>query len=101
MLPDKDEGRDVCDASISMPVSSSKDPKRLKVLIGSSWPFAFLSPFPFFFKVLVAFAEGRDAAGFLNSAVCTHAPATFTFPAMAVRLGAEDPDLARSVGTRG
>uniref|UniRef100_UPI003AF7CB02 hypothetical protein n=1 Tax=Thiolapillus sp. TaxID=2017437 RepID=UPI003AF7CB02 len=36
-----------------------------------------------------------------NSAVCTHAPATFTFPAMAVRLGAEVPDLAPSVGTRG
>ncbi|WP_293654030.1 hypothetical protein, partial [Thiolapillus sp.] len=44
---------------------------------------------------------GRDAAGFNNSAACTHAPATFTFPAMALRLGAEVLDLAPSVGTRG
>ena len=44
---------------------------------------------------------GRDAAGFNNSAACTHAPVTFIFPAMALRLGAEVLDLAPSVGTRG
>ncbi|WP_419593825.1 hypothetical protein, partial [Thiolapillus sp.] len=44
---------------------------------------------------------GRDAAGFNNSAACTHAPATFTFAARALRLGAEVLDLAPSVGTRG
>ena len=49
----------------------------------------------------VFFVLGRDAAGFNNSAACTHAPAAFTFPAMALCLRAEVPDLASSVGTRG
>ena len=40
-------------------------------------------------------------AGFNNSAACTHAPATFTFAASALRLGAVVLDLAPSVGTRG
>ena len=44
---------------------------------------------------------GRDAAGFNNSAASSHAPATFTFPATALRLGAEFPVLAPSVGARG
>ena len=44
---------------------------------------------------------GRDAAGFINSAACTHAPATFTLPAIALRLGTEVLDLTPSVGTRG
>ena len=55
----------------------------------------------FLLGLLVFFELGRDAAGLNNSAACTHAPATFTFPAMALRLAAEVLDLAPSVGTRG
>ena len=55
----------------------------------------------FLFGLLVFFELGRDAAGFNNSAVCTHAPATFTFAARALHMGAEILDLAPSVGTRG
>ena len=39
---------------------------------------------------------GRDAAGFNNSAACTHVPAAVTFPALALRLGAKVLDLAPS-----
>ena len=84
-----------------MPASSSKDPYLLKVFTESFWPFGCLFPPPFFSGLLVVLELGRDAAGFNNSAACTHAPATFTFPAMALRLGAEVLDLAPSVGTRG
>ena len=80
---------------------SSKDPYLLKVFRGSFWPFGGIFPPPFFLGLLVFLELGRDAAGFNNSAACTHAPATFTFPAMALRLGAEVLDLAPSVGTRG
>ena len=44
---------------------------------------------------------GRDAAGFNNSAACTHAPATLTFAASALRLGAVVLDLVPLGGTRG
>ena len=55
-----------------------------------------------FFSGAVGVLElGRDAAGFNHSAVRTNAPATFTFPAMVLRLGAEVLDLAPSVGTQG
>ena len=84
-----------------MPASSSKDPYLLKVFTGSCWPFGGLFPPPLFLGLLVVLKFGRDAAGSNNSAACTHAPATFTFPAMALRLGAEVLDLAPSVGTRG
>ena len=84
-----------------MPVSSSKDLYLLYVLRGSFWPFGGLFPPPFSLGLLVFFELGRDAAGFNNSAACTHAPATFTFAASALRLGAEVVDLALSVGTRG
>ena len=50
VLPDKDEGRDVQDASTSTPVSSSNDPNLLEVFTGSSWPFARLSPPPFLLR---------------------------------------------------
>ena len=84
-----------------MPACSSKDPYLLKVFIGSFWPFGGLFPPPFLLGLLVVWELGRDAAGFNNSAACTHAPVTFIFPAMALRLGAEVLDLAPSVGTRG
>ena len=71
------------------------------MFIGSSWPFGFLFPLPFFLEELVAFSEGQGVTGFWNSAACTHAPATFTFLAMALRLGAEVLDLSPSVGARG
>ena len=70
-----------------------------KLLLGRLGPLA-LSPLPFCWKVLVAFAEGF-ATGFFNSAAYTQASSTFTFAAMASRLGAEVHDLAPSVGTRG
>ena len=60
-----------------------------------------LFPPPFFLGLLVFWELGRDAAGFNNSAAFTHAPATFTFPATALRLGTEFPVLAPSVGARG
>ena len=56
---------------------------------------------PFSLGLFVFFELGRDAAGFNNSAACTHAPATFTFAASALRLGAEVLDLAPLVWTRG
>ena len=84
-----------------MPASSSKDPYLLYVLRGSFWPFGGLCPPPFFLGLLVFFELGRDAAGFNNSAACTHAPATFTFVAMALRLVPVVLDLAPLVGTRG
>ena len=84
-----------------MPASSSKDPYLLYVLRGSFWPFGGLFPPPFSLGLFVFFELGRDAAGFNNSAACTHAPATFTFAARALRLGAVVLDLALSVGTRG
>ena len=84
-----------------MPASSSKDPYLLYVLRGSFWPFGGLFPPPFSFGLFVFFELGRDAAGFNNSAACTHAPATFTFAARALRLGAVVLDLALLVGTRG
>ena len=77
--------------------SSSKDPYQL----GSFWPFGGLFPPPFLLGLLVVLELGRDAAGLNNSAACTHAPATFTFPAMGLRLEAEVLDLAPSVGIRG
>ena len=84
-----------------MPASSSKDPYLLYILRGSFWPFGGLFPPPFSLGLLVFFELGPDAAGFNNLAACTHAPATFTFAASALRLGAEVLDLAPSVGTRG
>ena len=84
-----------------MPASSPKDPYLSKVFTGSSWPFGGLFPPPFFLGLLVFLELGRDAAGFNNSAACTHAPAIFTFAARGLRLGAEVLDLAPSVGTRG
>ena len=84
-----------------MPSSSSKDPYLLKVFTGSCWPFRGLFPPPLFLGLLVVLKFGRDAAGFNNSAACTHAPATFTFAAGALRLEAEVLDLAPSVGTWG
>ena len=84
-----------------MPTSSSKDPYLLKVFTGSYWPFGGLFPPPFFLGLVVVSELGRDAAGFNSSAACTHAPATFTFPAMALCLGAEVLNLAPSVGIRG
>ena len=60
-----------------------------------------LFPPPLFLGLLVFGELGRDAVGFNNSAACTHTPATYTFPARALRLGAEVLDLALSVGTRG
>ena len=84
-----------------MPTSSSTDPYLLKVLTGSFLPVGGLFPPPLFLGLLVVLESGRDTASFNNSAVCTHAPATFTFPAMALRLGAEVLDLAPSVGTQG
>ena len=80
-----------------MPASSSKDPYLLYVFRRSFWPFGGLFPSPFFLGLLVFLELVRDAAGFNNSAACTHAPATFTFPAMALRLGAEVPNLTPSV----
>ena len=98
-LPDNDEGRDVRDASISTLASSSKNPNLLHVFTGSSCPLARLSLPPFFLEVPLGFEVGRDATGFLNPAALTHhAPATFTFPAGALRPEAEVPDLALSVG---
>ena len=84
-----------------MPASSSKDPYLLYVLRGSFWPFGGLFPPPFSLGLFVFFELGRDTAGFSNSAACNHAPATFTFAARALRLGAEVLDLAPFVGTRG
>ena len=83
-----------------MPASSSKDPYLLYVFRGSFWPFGGLFPPPFSLGLFVFFELGRDAAGFNNSAACTHAPATFTFAERALRLGAEVLDLAPLVGTR-
>ena len=111
-LPDDDEGRDARNASTSMLVSSSDDPNLLKVFTGSSCllarpslPRFFFSFFFFFFffflGVPFGLAVGRDATGFLNSVALTHAPATFTFPAGALRPEAEVPDLAPSVGAWG
>ena len=68
---------------------------------GSFWPFGGLFPPPFSLGLLFFVELGRDAAGFSHSAACTHAPATFTLAAGALRLGAEVLDLAPSVGTRG
>ena len=76
MLPDKDEGK-----------------RRLRRL--------HLHASVFLQGSMVVLELGRDTAGFNNSAVCTHAPATFTFPARALPLGAEVLDLAPSVRTRG
>ena len=84
-----------------MPVSSSKDPYLLKVFTGSFRPFDSLFPPPLFLGLLVVLESGRDTVGFNNSAACTHAPATFTFPARALHLGAVVLNLAPSVGTRG
>ena len=84
-----------------MPASSSKDPYLLCVLRGSFRPFGGPFPPPFSLGLFVFFELGRDAAGFDNSAACTHAPATFTFAARALRLGAVVLDLAPLVGTRG
>ena len=84
-----------------MTASSSRDPYLLKVFIGSFWPLGGLFPPPLFLGLLVFGELGRDAVGFNNSAACTHTPATYTFPARALRLGAEVLDLAPSVGTRG
>ena len=55
-----------------MPASSSKDPYLLKVFTGSFWPFGGLFPPPFFLGLLVVLELERDAAGFINSAACTH-----------------------------
>ena len=84
-----------------MPASSSKDPYLLYVLRGSFWPFGGLFPPAFSLGLFVFFQLGRAAAGFNNSAACTHAPATFTFVARALRLGTVALDLAPLVGTRG
>ena len=84
-----------------MPASSSKDPYLLCVFRGSFWPFGGLFPPPFSLGLFVFFGLGRDAAGFNNSAACTHAPVTFTFAARTLRLGAVVLDLALLVGTRG
>ena len=84
-----------------MPASSSKDPYLLHVLRGSFWPFGGLFPPPFSLGLVLFFELGRDAAGFSNSAACTHAPATFTFAARALRLVPVVLDLAPLVGTRG
>ena len=83
-----------------MPASTSKDPYLSKVFRGSLWPFGGLFPPPVFLGLLMFWELGRDAAGFNNSAACANAHATFTFPAMALRLGAEVLDPAPSVGTR-
>ena len=81
-----------------MPAFSPKDPYLLKVFRGSFWPFGGLFPRPVFLKLLVFLEFGRDAAGFNNSAACTHAPTTFTFLAMALHLGAEVLDLRHRSG---
>ena len=65
------------------------------------WPLGGLFPPPFFLGVSVVWEVGHGAAGFENSAAFTHAPATFTFPARALRRGAEVPDLSPSVGAQG
>ena len=87
-----------------MPASSSKDPYRLKVFIGSFWPFSGLFPPPLFFRLLVVLDFGRDAAGFSNSAACTHVPATFTFAARTWRhrsgLGAQKWTLTQPPGSK-
>ena len=76
-----------------MPVSFSNDERIILALRQPILP-------PFFLEVSVVLEVGRDAAGFENSAAFTHAPATFPFPARALRRGAEVPDLAPSVGVR-
>ena len=68
---------------------------------GSFWPFGGLFPPPFSLGLVLFFELGRDAAGFNNSAACTHAPATFTFAARALRLVPVALNLAPLVGTRG
>ena len=83
-----------------MPASSSKDPYLLEVFRGSFWPLGGLFSPPFFLGLLVFWELGRDAAGFNGSAAFTHAPATFPFPARALRRGAEVPELTPSVGAQ-
>ena len=84
-----------------MPASSSMDLYLLKVFRGSFWPLGSLFPAPFFLGLFVFLELGQDAAVFNDSAAFTHAPATFTFPARALRREAEVPHLAPSVGARG
>ena len=83
-----------------MPASSSKDLYLLYILRGSFWPFGGLFPPPFSLGLVLFFEFGQDAAGFSISAACTHAPATFTFAARALRLVPVVLDLAPLVGTR-